>query len=68
MIPNQQNPHPPMIPNQQNSSQNPQTAAERFQQKNKGLPDGVRYEPLDEETMKILRARQASMNPDSNST
>ena len=43
----------------QNSSP-PQNAAEKFQQVNKNLPDGVRYEPLDEETMKILRQKNSS--------
>jgi len=33
----------------------PQTAAERFQRVNRGLPDGVQFEPLDEETKAILR-------------
>ena len=33
----------------------PQTAAERFRQVNRGLPDGVQFEPLDEETKAILR-------------
>jgi len=30
-------------------------AAEQFTRINKGLPDGVHYEPLDEQTLKILR-------------
>ena len=34
---------------------NPQNAAERFSQVNKGLPDGVRFEPLDEETKAALK-------------
>jgi hypothetical protein len=34
----------------------PITPAERFQQVNKGLPDGVVYEPLDEQTKSLLRS------------
>ena len=33
----------------------PQQAAARFQQVNKSLPDGVRFEPLDEETKAALK-------------
>ncbi|MCL2421652.1 MAG: hypothetical protein FWD03_07335 [Defluviitaleaceae bacterium] len=33
----------------------PQTAAERFRQVNRGLPDGVTFEPLDEETKAALQ-------------
>ncbi|MCL2405367.1 MAG: hypothetical protein FWC92_07460 [Defluviitaleaceae bacterium] len=33
----------------------PQQAANQFRRTNKGLPDGVRYEPLDEDTMRLLR-------------
>jgi hypothetical protein len=33
----------------------PERAAEQFRQMNKKLPDGVRYEPLDEQTLKLLR-------------
>ena len=35
----------------------PQKAAEQFRRMNKGLPDGVRYEPLDDETMRILQQK-----------
>jgi len=52
-------PSPPMIPNAplpQNAA-SPQNAAEQFRRVNQSLPDGVHYEPLDEETMKILRQR-----------
>jgi len=34
----------------------PENAAEQFRRINKNLPDGVMYEPLDEETMRILKA------------
>jgi len=34
----------------------PENAAEHFRRVNKSLPDGVMYEPLDEETMQILRS------------
>lgn len=33
----------------------PQTMAEHFSQINRGLPDGVQFEPLDDETKAILR-------------
>ncbi|MCL2378232.1 MAG: hypothetical protein FWC77_03805 [Defluviitaleaceae bacterium] len=33
----------------------PEQAVQQFQRANKGLPDGVRYEPLDENTMRLLR-------------
>jgi len=33
----------------------PQSAAERFQQVNRGLPDGVRFEPIDAETKAALQ-------------
>lgn len=33
----------------------PQVAAQRFQQVNKGLPDGVKFEPMDEETKTALK-------------
>jgi len=33
----------------------PERAAEQFRRVNKSLPDGVRYEPLDEETVRLLR-------------
>ncbi|MCL1883831.1 MAG: hypothetical protein FWF81_08795 [Defluviitaleaceae bacterium] len=55
MIPQQQPPpQMPMIPQQQPP---PEQAAEQFRRANKNLPDGVRYEPLDEETMRILREK-----------
>ncbi|MCL2372080.1 MAG: hypothetical protein FWC78_01585 [Defluviitaleaceae bacterium] len=34
----------------------PEKAADTFRRFNKTLPDGVRYEPLDEETMRLLKA------------
>jgi len=33
----------------------PERAADQFRRVNNGLPDGVRYEPLDEETMRLLK-------------
>ena len=33
----------------------PENAAAQFRQINKNLPDGVHYEPLDEETLRLLR-------------
>jgi hypothetical protein len=32
-----------------------ETAVNTFKRANRGLPDGVRYEPLDEETMRLLK-------------
>lgn len=67
MIPQQQMQHqPPMIPAPQMQQHNPQPqhpsaqvppekAAAEFRRVNKNLPDGVRYEPLDDETMRLLR-------------
>lgn len=37
----------------------PERAAEQFRNMNQNLPDGVRFEPLDDETMKILRQKNA---------
>ena len=39
----------------------PQNAAERFQQANRGLPDGVRFEPSDEETRAALYPKATSL-------
>jgi len=39
--------------NQQQSS--PEQAAQQFRRVNQTLPDGVRYEPLDDDTMRLLR-------------
>jgi len=56
---------PSPTPPQQNRQQapippTPQNTAEQFRRINKNLPDGVMYEPLDDETMRILRAVQSS--------
>jgi len=40
---------------QQNMPVPPTVAAAEFRRVNKGLPDGVRYEPLDDQTMKLLQ-------------
>jgi len=37
----------------------PEMAAEQFRRINKGLPDGVMYEPLDDETMRLLKQHSA---------
>jgi len=37
------------------SQPSPEQAAQQFRRVNRGLPDGVRYEPLDEDTMRLLR-------------
>ena len=42
----QQPPHQPVTP---------EDAVQFFRKANKGLPDGVRYEPLDDTTMRLLR-------------
>ena len=64
----QQPPHAPQMPspmqatppppNRQPMSPTPHNAAEQFRRVNQGLPDGVMYEPLDDETMRILKAMQ----------
>ena len=41
---------------QPHTQQQVQTAAEQFKRINSTLPDGVMYEPLDEETLRILKA------------
>ena len=52
---------PPMIP----QSAPPEKAAEQFRRMNSSLPDGVRYEPLDDETMRILKgaAKASDVKP-----
>jgi len=47
---------PPMIPQEEPVTHPPITPAEHFQQVNRNLPDGVRFEPLDEETKAALRS------------
>ena len=42
-------------PQRQSAPPSPQTAAEQFRRVNKSLPDGVMYEPLDDEIMQILK-------------
>ncbi|MCL2197851.1 MAG: hypothetical protein FWB80_02905 [Defluviitaleaceae bacterium] len=46
-----------MFPQMPPQATSPQKAAEQFHQMNKNLPDGVKYEPLDDEIMKILREK-----------
>ncbi|MCL2576801.1 MAG: ferritin-like domain-containing protein [Defluviitaleaceae bacterium] len=48
---------PPMIPQTP-----PEKAAEQFRRMNRTLPDGVRYEPLDDEIMQILRQNNIVKN------
>ena len=47
----------PQAPMQPASFQqvSPEAAANKFRTINQGLPDGVRYEPLDEETIRLLK-------------
>ena len=52
-------PQPPPEPELQ-PPPTPETAAARIQQVNRTLPDGVRYEPIDEETWAALRKMQKS--------
>jgi hypothetical protein len=49
------NPAAPAMPPMPAPPVAPPSPAERFHQANRSLPDGVRYEPLDEETQAILR-------------
>lgn len=58
-------PHSQPIRNSQSSHDEipPAKAAEQFRRMNNSLPDGVRYEPLDEETMRILKQRSEAKNP-----
>jgi hypothetical protein len=53
MPPMQMQPSPPS----QSMQPSPENAAEQFRRVNKTLPDGVRYEPLDDETMRILQQK-----------
>ncbi|MCL2841382.1 MAG: hypothetical protein FWE05_11495 [Defluviitaleaceae bacterium] len=58
MIPQPQQ-KPPVQPQPQPQNQPmpvpPEAAAAEFRRVNKALPDGVRYEPLDDETMRLLQ-------------
>ncbi|MCL2387666.1 MAG: hypothetical protein FWC89_09000 [Defluviitaleaceae bacterium] len=58
MIP-QASPMQMMQPSQ--AEQTPEKAAEQFRRVNKSLPDGVRYEPLDDEIMQILREKNPKL-------
>jgi len=57
---------PPQAPQQppppQMQARTPESAAGQIQQANRGLPDGVRYEPIDEETKAALQKIQAMQN------
>ena len=46
--------------NAANPQHQAQSAATQFRRINQGLPDGVHYEPLDEETLRILREMKPS--------
>ena len=50
-----QMPMQPTQPVQGQPESSPEQAANRFRRANRGLPDGVRYEPLDDATMQLLR-------------
>lgn len=54
MIPTQHKPTPATPPLAEQPP-SPEMAAQKFRQANRGLPDGVCYEPLDENTMRLLR-------------
>ncbi|MCL2187987.1 MAG: hypothetical protein FWB87_04405 [Defluviitaleaceae bacterium] len=54
MLPNAM-PRPPVTQPAMPTPTAPETAVAQFQRVNKSLPDGVRYEPLDEETLRLLR-------------
>ncbi|MCL2570957.1 MAG: hypothetical protein FWE11_01010 [Defluviitaleaceae bacterium] len=45
----------PMQSTQRQPESSPEHAVNRFRRANHGLPDGVRYEPLDDATMQLLR-------------
>jgi len=45
----------PAAPPPPSQPSSPEMAAQQFRKANRGLPDGVRYEPLDEQTMQLLR-------------
>jgi len=51
-----------LTPPPQIQARTPQTDASQIQQANRGLPDGVRYEPIDEETKAALQKIQAMQN------
>jgi len=66
LLNNIRTPNPePRIPNSEIRNPNlpPERAAEQFSRINKGLPDGVQYEPLDEQTLKLLRERNQAVAP-----
>jgi len=45
----------PSAPPGTGQQSSPEQAAQKFRRVNQSLPDGVRYEPLDEDTMRLLR-------------
>jgi len=45
------------IPQPEEVKPSPERAVEQFSRINKNLPDGVHYEPLDEQTLKLLREK-----------
>jgi len=47
--------NPANMPNTPPQPPSPEQAAQHFRRTNRGLPDGVRYEPLDDDTMRLLR-------------
>ncbi|MCL2225775.1 MAG: hypothetical protein FWB96_12480 [Defluviitaleaceae bacterium] len=66
--PPMQAPQPPQFPQMQpppypTEQLPPEKAAEQFRRMNKTLPDGVRYEPLDDDIMKILREKNPGIIP-----
>jgi len=60
-------PQPQPKPLQANIPQasTPEVAAEQFRRINKTLPDGVMYEPLDEDTMRLLKTTAQKQPPQS---
>ena len=61
-------PAPAPTPPVQAPPQTPEVAANHIQQVNRGLPDGVRYEPIDEETKAALQKIQAIQNQNTEET
>ena len=55
---------PPPQQAQQLQPDTPQTAAAKFNHINKSLPDGVMYQPLDEETLALIQKQQQQPKPE----
>jgi len=58
-------PQPTPSPANALQASTPEAAAEQFRRINKTLPDGVMYEPLDEDTMRLLKTAAQKQPPQS---